>query len=185
MAADSESIAVRPSQAALAWLVIFAVLAAVAHFIVQRPTPGQPVTGTARVIDGDSLEIRGQRIRLFGIDAPERDQDCRDAAGRTYACGREAARALTAAIGGREVTCTPVDHDQYARDIAVCTTGGDDLSEAVVRAGYAFDYPRHSRRRYADAEDRKSTRLNSSHSQISYAVFCLKKKKKEKQERKK
>src|SRR2546430_8408874 len=31
-----------------------------------------------------------------------------------------------------------------------------------------------------DAEDRKSTRLNSSHSQISYAVFCLKKKKKKK-----
>src|SRR5688572_31771434 len=30
-------------------------------------------------------------------------------------------------------------------------------------------------------EDRKSTRLNSSHSQISYAVFCLKKKKKKKQ----
>src|SRR2546430_8690012 len=31
-----------------------------------------------------------------------------------------------------------------------------------------------------DAQDRKSTRLNSSHSQISYAVFCLKKKKKTK-----
>src|SRR5688572_31836317 len=33
------------------------------------------------------------------------------------------------------------------------------------------------------AEDRKSTRLNSSHSQISYAVFCLKKKKKKKKKR--
>src|SRR6266478_7889452 len=31
-----------------------------------------------------------------------------------------------------------------------------------------------------DCQDRKSTRLNSSHSQISYAVFCLKKKKKKK-----
>src|SRR2546430_13621058 len=35
-----------------------------------------------------------------------------------------------------------------------------------------------ARRVRADDEDRKSTRLNSSHSQISYAVFCLKKKKK-------
>src|SRR2546430_7583583 len=34
-------------------------------------------------------------------------------------------------------------------------------------------------RNYRDGRDRKSTRLNSSHSQISYAVFCLKKKKKE------
>src|SRR5688572_32667072 len=34
-----------------------------------------------------------------------------------------------------------------------------------------------------DVEDRKSTRLNSSHSQISYAVFCLKKKKKKKKKK--
>src|SRR6266478_7653862 len=34
-----------------------------------------------------------------------------------------------------------------------------------------------ARRRRAGHQDRKSTRLNSSHSQISYAVFCLKKKK--------
>src|SRR5688572_30975473 len=36
----------------------------------------------------------------------------------------------------------------------------------------------------AHAGDRKSTRLNSSHSQISYAVFCLKKKKKKKKKKK-
>src|SRR2546427_8999401 len=34
-----------------------------------------------------------------------------------------------------------------------------------------------------DTADRKSTRLNSSHSQISYAVFCLKKKKKKKEKK--
>ena len=143
----------RHSRSALLWLVIVAVLAVVAHYVTpRRPPPGQPVTGHARVVDGDTLNINGQRIRLFGIDAPEREQDCRDDAGRSYACGREATRALTAAIAGRVVTCTPVDHDRYNRDVAVCTAEGDDLSEAMVRSGHALDLARHSRRRYADAE---------------------------------
>ncbi len=105
-----------------------------------------------RVIDGDSLEVAGVSVRLFGIDAPEREQDCRDAAGKTYSCGRSAQRALAAAIAGREVTCTPVDVDQYKRDVSVCTADNGDLGEAMVRGGHALDYTRHSRGRYADAE---------------------------------
>jgi endonuclease YncB( thermonuclease family) len=60
--------------------------------------------------------------------------------------------ALTAAIGGRSVTCTPVQVDQYNRDVAQCTVDDDDLGEAMVRGGHAFDYARHSRGRYAAAE---------------------------------
>src|SRR5207237_1182174 len=59
-----------------------------------RPLNGAPVTGRARVVDGDSLEVAGYRIRLFGIDAPEWRQECTDASGASYACGRAAARAL-------------------------------------------------------------------------------------------
>jgi endonuclease YncB( thermonuclease family) len=134
-------------------LIIVLAMAFVAHIMQAPPrTPGEPVTGPARVIDGDSLEIGGVSIRLFGIDAPERDQDCRDADGRTYSCGRAATRALAAVIGGRAVTCTPVEVDQYKRDVAVCTVADVDLAEAMVRSGHAFDYARHSRGRYADAE---------------------------------
>jgi len=143
----------RRSTAAIVWLVIFAVLAAVAH-VVRPPTraPGAPVTGMARVVDGDSLEIAGVRIRLHGIDAPERDQNCRDAEGRGYACGHAAARALAAVVAGRGVTCTPVEVDRYNRDVATCTADGVDIGETMVRAGHALDDPRHSRGRYAAAE---------------------------------
>jgi endonuclease YncB( thermonuclease family) len=143
----------RRTRSLIAWLIIIAVLAVIAH-VLQPPSrvPGEPVSGYARVVDGDSLEVAGVRVRLHGIDAPERDQDCRDANGRTYSCGRAAMRALTDAIGGHSVTCTPVDVDQYDRDVARCTVDDADLGEIMVRGGYALDYERHSRGRYAEAE---------------------------------
>lgn len=113
---------------------------------------GPALTGRAKVIDGDSLEVAGERIRLFGIDAPESRQDCADARGESYACGRAAARALADAIGRNSVTCTPVDHDRYGRDVARCDAGGRDLADTMVRGGHALDLPQHSGGRYAAAE---------------------------------
>src|SRR2546430_11026981 len=65
--------------------------------------------------------------------------------------------------------------------------GDDERKMAHDRQGVAMQRlhtsshrptPSHRRKHGTATEDRKSTRLNSSHSQISYAVFCLKKKKK-------
>jgi endonuclease YncB( thermonuclease family) len=150
----------RSPRSFLIWLVIVAVAAAAASYsgkLKWRPdrTPaalGAPVTGRAKIIDGDSLEVSGERIRLFGIDAPESRQACRDARRQSYACGREAARALSAFIAGRAVTCTPVDYDRYGRDVAICTAEGRDLGDAMVRAGHAVEYARHSDGRYIAAE---------------------------------
>lgn len=143
----------RRSYSVLAWLLIFAVLAAIAQVMRPPPrAPGEPVSGRARVVDGDSLEIAGVRIRLAGIDAPERTQDCRDADGATYACGEAAARALAALVAGRSVSCTPDDVDRYNRDVAVCSAGGRDLAEALVREGHALAYAQRGRARYAEAE---------------------------------
>lgn len=114
--------------------------------------PGEPFTGRAYVVDGDTLDVAGDRVRLFGIDAPERFQDCRDGAGRDYRCGRAAARALAGLIGRGAVTCMLVDHDRYDRDVALCTAGGRDLSEAMVRTGQAIELAHYSRGRYLAAE---------------------------------
>jgi endonuclease YncB( thermonuclease family) len=113
---------------------------------------GAPLTGRARAVDGDSLDIAGERVRMLGIDAPELHQTCTDAAGDDYPCGREAARALAAIVAGRTVTCTPLDHDRYDRDVVRCAADGRDLGEAMVRAGHAVELPRFSGGAYTAAE---------------------------------
>ena len=62
------------------------------------------MAGVASVMDADTIEIHGQRIRLHGIDAPEGGQTCLDAAGRNWRCGQRAALALQDLIGRRTVT---------------------------------------------------------------------------------
>jgi endonuclease YncB( thermonuclease family) len=145
----------------LLWLVVVAVIAAIAYGSGKFDDPppsrtfseqtGPTISGRAKIIDGDSLEVAGARIRLFGIDAPEAHQQCRDARALNYPCGREATRALAALTGAR-VTCTLVTHDRYERDVATCTANGRDLGDAMVRAGHAVDYARHSGGRYETAE---------------------------------
>ena len=150
----------RSPKTLLLWLVVIAVGAAIAQIVREWPasppaappqSTGAAIAGRARAVDGDSLEIGAARIRLFGIDAPEGRQDCRDAQGRGYRCGESARRALAELIAGRDVSCTPVgaSHD---RSVALCTAQGRDLSEAMVRGGHALELRQHSQGRYAAAE---------------------------------
>ena len=45
------------------------------------------IEGTARVVDGDTIEIKNNKIRLFGIDAPESNQTCQNKYSISYKCG--------------------------------------------------------------------------------------------------
>lgn len=107
------------------------------------------LSGQASVIDGDTLEIRGQRIRLWGIDTPESTQLCRADDSRLYRCGAKAANELDAFIAGRPVSCASLSQDQYGRTVASCSVNGADLSEWLVRSGLALDWPQYSKGRYA------------------------------------
>lgn len=84
------------------------------------------VVGQASVIDGDTLEIHGQRIRLYGIDSPENSQLCLRNE-KPWRCGQEAALALSDHIGRAPIACRQTDTDRYGRIVAVCTRGGEDL----------------------------------------------------------
>jgi len=100
------------------------------------------IAGPATTIDGDTIQINKTRIRLWGIDAPERSQPQGPAATNHL-------RGLTSDI----VTCTRQDTDRYGRIVARCATMGQpDIGRAMVVAGHALDYTRYSRGYYADAE---------------------------------
>jgi endonuclease YncB( thermonuclease family) len=108
--------------------------------------------GQASVVDGDTLEIHGIRIRLWGIDAPESSQLCRGEDSLQYRCGAQAANELDAFITRRPVNCSPLNVDPYGRTVATCSVGGADLGEWLVRKGLALDWPQYSKGRYAAAE---------------------------------
>ena len=92
------------------------------------------VTGSGRVIDGDTLDVGGVRISLHGIDASENGQSCR-AGGKRWSCGRVTARAIAVRIGGRSVACQERDRDRYGRVVAMCSTSGMVLNAWMVADG--------------------------------------------------
>jgi len=113
--------------------------------LVSRSYPTvADITGKPRVIDGDTIEIAGERIRLHGIDAPESKQTCTDADGKKWRCGQQATFALANLIGNHWITCKGDKRDKYGRLIAVCFAGPHDLNAKMVRQGWALAYRRYS-----------------------------------------
>lgn len=137
----------------LHWRKILLLLAIVLVAGWARDAFAEPIIGRASVIDGDTIEIHGQRIRFNGIDAPESKQLCLGATGEKYLCGQRAAFALADFLDARQPTnCIEVDRDRYKRIVAVCTVGGIDIAEWMVKQGHALDWPRYSDGAYRSAE---------------------------------
>ena len=101
------------------------------------------ITGQPRVIDDDTIEVAGQRIRLHGIDAPESRQLCRRD-GERWRCGKDATGALEAFLGSRPVSCEELDRDRYRRIVAKCKLGRIDIGGWMVSEGWAMAYRRYS-----------------------------------------
>ena len=100
-----------------------------------------PCLAEVRVVDGDSLEKDGARIRLDGIDAPEFFQTCQDENGEDYACGQEATQHLKDLIGEYNTRCECLPKpDKYKRQICECFAGGHSLNQTMVKDGYARVY---------------------------------------------
>jgi len=133
------------------WLVIGLLLA------LPGSAAAETLTGVASVVDGDTVKIHGERVRLHGIDAPESAQQCRQK-GRHWPCGRRAAFALADRIGRRPVRCDGRERDRYGRLVAVCYQGGTDLNAWMVREGWALAYRRYSREYVTEEREARKSR---------------------------
>ncbi len=116
--------------------------------VLLSPSGAKAISGQATVLDGDTLLIAGERIRIEGIDAPESKQHCGDG----WPCGREATAAMENLAGGKFMRCEGETRDFYGRLIAVCYAGSVDVGGELVRQGLALAYRRYSTA-YVDHED--------------------------------
>lgn len=131
-----------------------------AFFLIASGSPSQAedIMGRASVIDGDTIEIRGQRIRLHGIDAPESRQTCHDANEKEYRCGQRAALYLDDLLINKTVRCIERDVDRYGRIVGECFAASVNVNAAMVEAGWAVAYTDYSRD-YADLEQQAKNEL--------------------------
>ncbi len=115
-----------PARLAFFWICLAPLLANAAD-----------VSGPARAIDGNSIEIGPLRLRLYGIDAPETAQSCVKDRMR-YRCGQAAARALAAFIADRPVACDHLEILDAGWSTARCHVGAESVERHMVRAGWAL-----------------------------------------------
>ena len=103
------------------------------------PTPSTVSADAGRiaVIDGETLRLENQIVRLRGIEAPDRGDRCRG----DLDCGGAATSALAGLVRGRRVECALDGHDQAGRPYAACEANGTDLSRAIVASGWARAMP--------------------------------------------
>ena len=117
-----------------------------------RDKIAQELSGRPTVIDADTLLVSDKRIRLYGIDAPEKEQRCSYANGVEYLCGVAATEELRAKIGTAFVRCVVTERGKYQRLIGRCHLGDTDLSDWLVEQGHALAY-RPSSTQYTATEE--------------------------------
>lgn len=118
------------------WLFAFTIIAA--------SQPQQVQAADVRVVDGDTLVLNGERVRLEGIDAPELAQTCLTSSGKSYRCGLTAKEHLQSLIMQGDVTCRGDETDAYDRKLATCFSGRKNLNQAMVADGQAYAFLRYS-----------------------------------------
>ena len=102
------------------------------------------IIGRIQVVDGDTIRVSGQVIRLFGVDAPEAKQTCQTSEGLHWSCGAWVSDVLRNAFDGQEARCVVVEQDRYGRSMARCEVAGVDLGRWLVQRGLAFAYRKYS-----------------------------------------
>ena len=97
------------------------------------------IKGKAITIDGDTIHINNNKIRLHGIDAPEIKQTCL-INNNKWNCGIESKNALENLLLKKEVICEINDIDRYSRFIGICFINKKNINQYMVKNGWAIAY---------------------------------------------
>ena len=126
------------------------------------------ISGKAKVIDGDTIRISEKKIRLFGIDAPEKEQICKKIYlsflifdfQKNYKCGEKSALALLNKLKGKKVKCIIKENkDRYKRNIGICYVKNQDINKWLVKNGYAVAYKKYSKKYVLNEQYAKKNKL--------------------------
>ena len=126
------------------------------------------IIGKANVTDGDTIKINDQKIRLFGIDAPETKQFCKEVYlsflifnfKRDYKCGEKSTNALKKKIKDKKIRCLIQNKkDRYRRNIGICYLKKQDINSWLVKNGYAIAYRRYSKKYIIDEQYAENNKL--------------------------
>ena len=97
------------------------------------------IQGKVNIIDGDTIHIGNNKIRLHGIDAPEINQIC-TINGADWECGKESKFYLENLIDLNNVICKVNDIDKYKRYVAICFVNNININKKMVQSGWAIAY---------------------------------------------
>lgn len=117
------------------------------------------ISAVPQIVDADTIYAGSTRIRLSGIDAPETEQTCIDAAGKDWSCGIDAREKLRTFAGGKAWICDLTGTDRYRRHLGSCTVDGTDVSRWLVRNGWALAFRRYSVAYVADEDYARTQKL--------------------------
>lgn len=130
--------------------MIMKFLAAMALLFLPALAHAADVSGTAKIRNGDRIQIGNAHIRLGGIDAPAVDQLCLNTKGERWTCGVAARDALVRHTANQNWTCHVLRTDHRGLAVAHCQVNGEDIQKWLVRSGWALAYVKFSRDYVAD-----------------------------------
>tara|TARA_B100000945_G_C20109279_1_gene469537 strand:- start:24 stop:539 length:516 start_codon:yes stop_codon:yes gene_type:complete len=148
-------------------LILFSIIL-LQSFSIPSISSDNIILGRAFVTDGDTIKINKKKIRLFGIDAPEKNQFCKKVYlsilifnfQKEYPCGEKSTLALTKKLKGKIVRCELKDNkDRYNRNIGICFLRKKDINSWLVKNGYAISYKRYSNKYIFEEKYAKENKL--------------------------
>ena len=123
-------------------------------FLISTNTYAERIEGKALVIDGDTIKIKNNKIRLSGIDAPESNQLCKRiflsiqffSFNKQYPCGKISTNKLKKLVKNETILCKVENIDRYKRKLATCFKNRLNINSWLVRNGYALAYVKYSKK---------------------------------------